>query len=548
MDKAAQLVKRLGQLKSCRAVHEPHWRECYKFGAPERQQSFSGETVDSTRRTERAALLDSTASWSIQQLVASLISGTTPANSLWFRAVPDGIDDLSEITEGEKWLDQACKFIWRNIHGSNFDNEAHDSVLDGVVAGWAVLYTDIDRKEGGGFTFQSWPIGECYIASTRQDQIVDTIYREYELSAAAIVAEYGENNVSAEVLRASQDEPDRKFTILWVIQPREGYKEPKDNRPQHPKQMPFESVHIETQSKKIVRNSGYNEFPCACPRYRKIPNSVYGNGQMSIALPDAKQLNKLQELVIQSGELAIGGMWAAKDGGVMNVRTLRLGPRKIIAVDSVEDIKRLDDGTNFQVAEYMVTYLQANIRKALMADQLQPADGPAMTATEVHVRVDLIRQQLGPLYGRWQAEFLIPLLERCFGLAYRAGVLGEPPEELQGSNLSFKFVSPLARSQQLEDVSAIERLMTALQTYAQTYPEMLDNIDPDAIAQVTASSLGVPAEVLRTKKQIESVRTAKAQAQQQQMDQAQEASFTDNLGKEVAKGVGQSMTEEQRPS
>jgi hypothetical protein len=64
--------------------------------------------------------------------------------------------------------------------------------------------------------------------------------------------------------------------------------------------------------------------------------------------------------------------------------------------------------------------LQAQIRKILMADQLQAQDGPAMTATEVHVRVNLIRQLLGPIYARLQAEYLQPLIERCFGLAYRA--------------------------------------------------------------------------------------------------------------------------------
>jgi hypothetical protein len=93
-----------------------------------------------------------------------------------------------------------------------------------------------------------------------------------------------------------------------------------------------------------------------------------------------------------------------------------------------------------------------------MADQLQPQDGPAMTATEVHVRVGLIRQLLGPIYGRLQAEYLAPLAERCFGLAYRAGIFGEAPQSLGGRNLKVKYNNPLARAQKMEDVAAIERL------------------------------------------------------------------------------------------
>ena len=79
-----------------------------------------------------------------------------------------------------------------------------------------------------------------------------------------------------------------------------------------------------------------------------------------------------------------------------------------------------------------------------------------MTATEVHVRVELIRQLLGPVYGRLQAEYLTPLVERCFGLCYRAGILGNAPPSLAGKSYSVKYVSPLARAQRLDEVQSIE--------------------------------------------------------------------------------------------
>ena len=39
--KAQQILKRLSQLKSDRIKHEAHWKDCYKYCAPERQQSFT---------------------------------------------------------------------------------------------------------------------------------------------------------------------------------------------------------------------------------------------------------------------------------------------------------------------------------------------------------------------------------------------------------------------------------------------------------------------------------------------------------------------------
>ena len=38
----------------------------------------------------------------------------------------------------------------------------------------------------------------------------------------------------------------------------------------------------------------------------------------------------------------------------------------------------------------------------------------------------------GPIYGRLQAEYLKPLVDRCFGIAYRASVLGQAPENCKG--------------------------------------------------------------------------------------------------------------------
>lgn len=523
---AETLCKRLGELRTARAVHESHWSECYKYGAPERQQSFSGSDVTGQRKTQRAELYDSTAAEALQLLVSSIISGTVPANAQWFKAVPDGMDDPSDLTEGERWLDMACAFIWRNIHAANFDNESPDMVVDTTCIGWGVLYIDIDRTKGG-YVFSSWPTGECFITSTRADGVVDTIFREYEMTAAAMVKEYGADNCSDSVKRAANDKPDTKFKLIHAIMPRP------DGQPGNiAKAKPFASYHIEIANKKTLKESGYDEFPCAVPRWRKIPNSFYGVGQMAVALPNAKTANKLMETTLQSGELAIGGMWGAVDDGVLNPHTVKVGPRKVIVMNNPESLQRLDTGTQWQVSESLLDRVQNTIRKQLMADNFPPYGQP-MTAAETYARQDLIRQMLGPTYGRFQAEFLVPMLERCFGLALRAGVLGQPPEDLINKNASFKFTSPLARAQQLEDVGAIERFAADMANLAQTDPTVLDNVNLDAAAQVLGRGLGVPAQVIRSADEVAKLREDKQAMQQQMQEQARAQQAEDAVGQAV---------------
>jgi len=164
-----------------------------------------------------------------------------------------------------------------------------------------------------------------------------------------------------------------------------------------------------------------------------------------------------------------------------------------------------------------------------MADQLQPQDGPQMTATEVHVRVGLIRQLLGPVYGRLQSEYLQPFVERCFGLAFRAGALGQPPQSLAGRQFHVRYISPLARAQRLEDVVAMDRLETGLITKSQQgKPELMDIYDWEEADRLRAQYLGVPGKLMRSDDDIKVIRDARAEAaqkaeQQQMMQQQVEA-------------------------
>lgn len=149
-----------------------------------------------------------------------------------------------------------------------------------------------------------------------------------------------------------------------------------------------------------------------------------------------------------------------------------------------------------------------------------------MTATEVNARIGLIRQLLGPMYGRFQSEYLQPLVERCFGIAYRAGWLGQAPQSLQGKTFTVKFKSPMARAQMAEEVGAIQQFIGVVMETAQVKPEALDSLDVDEAMAHVARGLGVPASVNITGEQLDEFRQQKQQAQaqieQQQADQQQQ--------------------------
>lgn len=530
MADAQRIKRRLEQLKGQRQPHEQTWRDCYDFSYPERANGLLGNlyqnAVDIQNR--RAQNLDSTAADSLRLLDSSILSGLSPPNARWF-----GLDVGQEAQEERVWLDAVGDMIFENIHASNYDAEAYDAMLDEGIAGWFVLF--IGEGPDDGYYFENWPLAECYIASTKgQGGRVDVVYREFEWDVAQVVTKYGVDGVSPkvrELFRAGKLAD--KVRMCLSVEPRALYAEGSP----FAKSMPFAACTVELATDHTLKDSGFEEFPCVVPRWNRLPGSAYATGPMSQALPDVKSLNRVIELEFAGAETAIAPPLVAEDDGVLNARNLKIGPRKVIIANSVDSIKPLVTGAQVQFSQLIISRLQAAIRKVLLADQLQPQDGPAMTATEVHVRVQLIRQLLGPVYGRLQAEFLQPLIERCFGLLMRANraaggrLLPAIPKSLENRDFTVRYLSPLARAQKQEEVQGIAQFEQSLILKAQIDPSVLDIYDAEASARYQSELLGVPSKLIRDKRVTEMVRKAHQDAAaQQQAGQVQLAA----LGKQPA--------------
>lgn len=526
-DKIAALQKRLDQLKTARSTVQDVWRECYRYSYPLRGALFESGNLSTTESTTTSSagywksnLFDSTATDAVRVLAAALVSGTTPANSRWFgMEVEDG--DFA----AKQWLDEAADVVWRLIHASNFDAVAFESALDLSVSGQFVMFVD-RGQDGQALNFEQWPLAGCFFSSSRPEGIVDTVFREFEITIGQAAATYGEEMLSEASRKKLRDgKADDKLRVALAIYPRTDYV-PGGRMARN---LPFASCHYEIEAKKLLRESGYREFPVLVPRWMKLPGSPYAFGPMFEALPDVKTLNEVVRYVMQNAELAIAGMWGARDDGVLQPRQVKIGPRKIVVMRDKDSMWPLSPATKFDVAAIEIDRLQRSIRKVLMADQLTPQEGPAMTATEIMVRVELIRQQLGPVYGRLQSEFLSPLVLRAFSLVFRSGreepgpvYLPDPPRSLLQSIVNVRFSSPIARSQKMADVQAMDRFENTLaaQAGATGRMDLLDMYDFDRANRRRAELLNVPLDVVRDERAVLDLQKQRQGEQQRQQAMA----------------------------
>ena len=510
------IKKRLDRLGQERGTWEVNWQEILDYVMPRKADVVTLRTRGE-KRTE--VLFDSTAITANNLLAASLQGTLTSPSLPWF-SIKLRDEELNENRDVQLWLEDTARRMYDTFNETNFNTEVHEMYLDLCSIGTAALFVEEGSKgfDTDGIHFNCLHIAEYYIQESI-DGKVDTLYRKYKLTARQAVQEFGFDNVGEKIQTASKERPDHKFNFIHAVEPTADYER---STGKSATKLKFHSCHVCEEDKMVVRTGGYNEFPYLVPRWSKATGEIFGRSPSFNALPDIKTLNKAVEIGLKAWAKAIDPPLLVQDDGVIG--RVRMTPAGITVIRNDGAVKPLQIGTNWQITDLKENQLRTAIRQAYYSDQLQLQEGPQMTATEVQVRYELMQRLLGPTLGRFQSEFLNPLIERVFGIMYRAGALMQEPDIIKGTKIDVEYLGPLARSQRMEESVAIERLYSLAMNIAQIDPAIMDNINHDEAVRLRGKLLGVPKTVLRGKDDVDNMRTMRAeQAQMAQMAQEQQA-------------------------
>lgn len=139
-----------------------------------------------------------------------------------------------------------------------------------------------------------------------------------------------------------------------------------------------------------------------------------------------------------------------------------------------------------------------------------------MTATEVLQRIEEMSRLLGPMVGRVFTEFLDQVVGRVFGILLRNGFFNRPPEALEGQDIKVVYLSPLARAQKISEARAALQGNEMMAGYLELFPQMADNLNPDAMYRDVTEAVGMPQRWLNDKEVVEQIRALRQQQQQAQ--------------------------------
>lgn len=515
MEQLAQdILHRLSQLSKDKGTMVTRWQEIAEYLQPERAD-FTG--TKQSKKDDRLKIFDSTPEDAVQILAAALHSFLTPSVHAWLNLALVGDDDEMD-EESKRWLDDVKRKMMAKFNNeeSGFHSAVHEFYLDLPSFGTSPFFVDeVEQK----IRFSCIPLSEVTISENHMG-MVDTIYREFEMSARQI-AERWPSKIPQCVKESLEKNPDRKFVIVHAIYPRkmQGLKKKKVILP---KDMPFASCYLEKSSKELLSESGYQEMPMMVARWSKVSGESYGRGPGQRALPDIRVLNEMNRSALIAGERqAAPPLFLPHDGFIGDVSTDGDATNYYRSTGSIHDkVMFLESRADLNAMMSMIAQRQDSIRKIFLNDKLQMVGGPQMTATEVIATQNEKMRILGPVLGRLQSEFLSPLVSRVFGIMMRNGEFDQVPEGLQGKEIKVEYVSPISRAQKQTEAEAFTQTINFLAPLVQMRPDILENFDFNAVARDTVELYGYPNKYLKSldtmKKEAEARAQAQAQAQQKQ--------------------------------
>lgn len=371
---------------------------------------------------------------------------------------------------------------------------------------------------------------------------IDTIFSEKEMTLRTAVDIYGYDNLSA-ASRKLYDAGDMesKIKVLHAIEPRRD----RDPCKFGSKDMPIASIHIDIQNEKILRESGFEEMPIFVGRFHKVLGEVYGRSPSMVAMPDILEANAAREAISIATEKQLDPPLAVYDDGALGggVIDTSAGSINVFSVTG-----RINAGKPIEplytVGELQSTYnhleeLKETINNHYYLDRLLDFNNETrMTFGEAQLRNALRGQSLGAFYSRQIQEVITPLIQRTFNVALKRGLLGvvsgteqemeqialgiKPryiPDELvqkilMGEDVyDIDYISPAKRTMQSEELRGVMEVTNfALQT-AGGNPEMLDNLDFDALIRRVATLSGTPEDIMRSMNEVKKIRDSRVQQQ-----------------------------------
>lgn len=510
------LLQRYEGLKLERESWWRHWREISTYLLPRNGYWLLEDR--SRGEGKHNQIYDSTPTRALYTLASGLMSGATSPARPWFN-LTTADPELARHYSVNVWLREVRDRILRRFQRSNTYRALAQMYLELGAFGTGCSILGTHHKNLIHHHAQT--VGQYCIAQDFNGDVV-TVFREFERTVGEVVREFGIDVVSERVRNLHKNNKlDDWVTVVHAIEPRYD----RDASKLDDLNMAWRSIYFELNAEEawddVLRQSGFNEFPCLVPRWATPGGDIYGSSPGMDALGDIKgvqhkALRLAQGIDYQTKPpLAIQG--ELKD---RNIDTHPGGETYVNSATPQGAIRPIYDAANLNLNFLLqsISDDRQRINEAFYADLfrlLANDDMGRMTATEVAVRQETKLVMLGPTLERLHSELLEPAVDRTFVYMMAAGELPPPPPELAGQELAIEFVSMLSQAQKAVGTNSTDRLLMMIGAVAPLKPEITDKLNVDELVDAYSDMLGSDPKLIIPTEQAVLVRTQRARMEAQ---------------------------------
>lgn len=537
LERRRRYLVRWTGIKAERTRQWATWQSLTDYIIPERGR-FMTSDHNKTKDTKR--ILNGMPTKYLKSLAAAMMSGITSPARPWFSiTLPD--PEMAEWAPMRAWLYQTNERIRQVLALGNFYKAAaQGTYLD--LGGFGTSCCLVEEDPIKVVRFTPLPIGSYGLAQDGQGHINTLMYEE-PWTVAELVDEFGWENVSASVKTAYNASYYEQYVlVLRIIAPNPEFIPGRADR----LGKRWGSVYMELGGMGqasgsqlqpstdpvigFLRDSGYEEFPVLAPRWAATGRDVYGTGPGHDALPDVRQLMKLESRSLLAVDKGVNPPMLLPESMRQRRVTMQPGDPTYVPSGTTQKVEpaQVVRPEWLDKNELKIRQAESRIGQFFFSDLVSMFISPSPTAGKQPVTAEEIRAKqqenmllLGPVLENLNDEFLAPLIQRVYSIMDRRGLIPPAPKEAHGMPLNVQFISILAQAQKLIHTTAKERVVAfvgqvaALQaTQNKGGGDALDNLDTDEMIRLYVDDVGAPPTILTTDEIKAQTRQQRAQAQQ----------------------------------
>lgn len=434
----------------------------------------------------------------------------------WFKVTVDREENLDN--SGREWLEWATGVQRRAMYDrqSQFVRATKEGDHDFAAFGQTVLSEEINYSTTA-LLYRCWHIRDVAWCEGQNGSIADR-HHKIKPNARWLAKEFGEDKLHPRVKDLLRKDPYCEVQCRRIVIPSEDY--------EGKRRLPWVSIYIDVDNQHVIDERESATPVYIIPRWQTVSGSQYAYSPAVVAgLPDARLLQAMTLTLLEAGEMAVRppmlSVGEAIQGGV------KLFAGGITQVDAAYDERMgevlrpiTQDTRAFPFGHEVAKEKQEMLASAFYLNKLRALPPKEMTAYEAGVWLkDWIREAL-PLFEPMETEYNGALCEQTFEDLMRVNAFGsvrDIPRSIMGSEVRFKFESPLAEAIEAEKSQKFMEAKGLIAEAVALDPASAAMIDVRVALREALSGRGVPAKWMRSEQEVEA--HAQQLEQQQQIQQ-----------------------------